>query len=50
MSAAVRADGDLRIGKLLNLFCVLVTVGAFVFVERHGFFLCFSLIVMRDEP
>ena len=35
LAAAVRADGDLGIGELLDLFCVLVAGGAFVFVERH---------------
>ena len=35
MAAAVRADGDLGVGELLDLFGVLVAGGAFVFVERH---------------
>ncbi len=35
MAAAVRADGDLGVGELLDLFSVLVAGGAFVFVERH---------------
>jgi hypothetical protein len=39
MAAAVRADGNLGVGELLDLFCVLVAGGAFVFVERHDFFL-----------
>ena len=43
------ADCDLGVGELLDLFSVLVAGGAFVFVERHGFFLCFLLIGMRDE-
>lgn len=41
MAAAVRADGDLGIRELLDLFSVLVAGGAFVFVKRHDFFLCF---------
>lgn len=48
LAAAVRADGDLGIRELLDLFCVFVADGAFVFVERHDFFLCFQLTVMRD--
>ncbi len=35
MTAAVRADGDLGVGELLDLFSVLVAGSAFVFVERH---------------
>jgi hypothetical protein len=35
MAATVRADRDLGVGKLLDLFGVLVAGGAFVFVERH---------------
>jgi hypothetical protein len=41
MAAAVRADGDLRVGELLDFLSVLVASGAFVFVERHDFFLRF---------
>ena len=36
MSAAVRADRDLRIRELLDLFGSFVTFRAFVFVEWHG--------------
>jgi hypothetical protein len=36
-TAAVRADGDLGVGELLDFLCVLVAGGAFVFVERHDF-------------
>jgi hypothetical protein len=35
MTATVRADRDLGVGKLLDLLGVLVAGGAFVFVERH---------------
>ena len=49
MAAAVRADGDLGVGELLDLFCVSVAGGALVFVERHDFFLCFQLTVMRTK-
>ena len=37
MTAAVRADGDLGVRELLDLFSVLMAGRAFVFVERHGF-------------
>ena len=45
----MRADGDLGVGELLDLFSVLVAGSAFVLVERHRFFLCFLLNGMRDE-
>ncbi len=35
MARAMRADGDLGVGELLNFFNVLVAGGAFVLVERH---------------
>jgi hypothetical protein len=49
MAAAAWADGNLGIRKLLDLFSVLVAGGAFVFVERHDFFLYFQSIVMLGE-
>ena len=39
LSATVRADRDLGVGELLNVFGVLVALLAFVFVKRHGEFL-----------
>ncbi len=47
MSAAVRANGDLRVRELLDLFCALVALGAFIFVKWHGCnsFLTYKLIV-----
>lgn len=42
MAAAMGADGDFRVGELLDFFCAFVARGAFVFVERHGF-LCLCL-------
>jgi hypothetical protein len=37
MPRAVRADGDLGVGELLDFLSVLVAGGAFVFVKRHRF-------------
>ena len=34
-AAAVGAEGNLGVGKLLNLFSVLVAGGAFVLIKRH---------------
>jgi hypothetical protein len=52
VSAAVWADGDLGIRELLDFFCVLVALSAFVFVEGHcgsgsclsSYFLVYSLL------
>jgi len=45
----VRAEGDLRIGELLDLFRVLVAGSAFVFVERHDIFSDSSLLRCRAK-
>lgn len=41
----MRADGDLGVGELLDLFSVLVAGGAFVFVKRHWFSLFLAYLV-----
>jgi hypothetical protein len=38
-SAAVRADGDFRVGELLDMFRVFFAFLAFVLVKRHDCFL-----------
>ncbi len=46
MTAAVGADGDLGVREFLDLFSAFVTLGAFVFVKRHGYS-CFLLVEMH---